>query len=412
MALIRQDLEAESFFMEAVRIARQGSDANVLGLALTGLGRSLVLRGDADGALEHLEEALTLASRASPRWALVGNALASVRLLLDDASGAHALWAEVADAAEKNADRSTLGQALTGQGLAEIAEGAERLANTSFERSEAALRPTRDRESLLALLIWQGNLSLLAGRYRETMDRMWEAEQLAKAAALQAELARVRGIRAEALLRIGQSEEAATLARQALDALDAALPIEIDAMDDDLTDAEARRRSRERLSCHHLARVLVELEASTRVLRAFPEPDGSEAPDFERTVLLSMAVRARALGPSDPAAAAGMARSVLAFSGSILPFLMARAEIDTALALRSIGQDEPSLQAASRAMARLQTGTWSGLKLEAAIARHRCGGGAGQRSRLLRIVDEVRQLLPLDDQVTFLQRPEIRELMG
>lgn len=411
MALARQDIEAESSFMEAVRMARQGSDADVLGQALSGLGRSLLLRGDLEGALDTLEEALTLASRSSARWSIVGNALATTRFLLQDASGAHALYHEVAELALDSGDRVASGLALTGQALSELAEGQERLSGITFEKAESALRAARDREALLRLLRWQGLLALAAGRYRETMDRMWEAEQIAKAAGLPAELARVQGIRAEALLRIGLPEEARSVGLRSLEALDTALPLDLDGFDDDLTEAESRRRHRERIACHALARVHLELEFFDKVLHFFPEPDGTETPDRECTSLLMLGVRARAMAVRDPSAAIVLSERVMNWNLGALSFILAQAETDASLAFTTADARDKALQAATRAAIRVQGSSWAGVKLDAALALFRCGG-QGQRGKMLRIVDEVRNLLPLDDQVTFLQRPEIREMMG
>jgi tetratricopeptide (TPR) repeat protein len=413
IALEQHEDVAEQSLREAVDAARPGADGELLAGCLTALGCALQLRDDHTGALDVLEEAILLVPRSSGRWTQTARALARARLFDGDCSGALGLWREAADIAMAASDRAGAGQALAGAALSELGEGLDTAAEATFDRAESVLRGTRDRESLIDVLAWKAELALAAGRYREALDRSWEAEQLSRANALPALGALVMGLRAEALLRLGLPEEARSLANETLAALKLVGHLEV-ADEDEWDDANPTEECPAQAggACAVVARALVETGAASEVVRRFSRPLEQAPRDLRGSDLLLGAVVARGLAAVDRNdEARSLAVRVLLHPPAVLHFAMARVEIDAALALFAAGDTDGGSRAATQALKRLQNNPYHGLKLEAALALDRSGAASALRPRLLHMVEDVRSALPPDDQVSFLQRPEIRALI-
>lgn len=356
-ALGRQRLpEAVAAYEAATEAARVEGDPAAMALCLAALGRAYYRSGRLDRATALLAEALGTAQVASAERASAVRTLAEIHFRQGDLDASESAWEQAVDLGGRVGSADARAQAHRGLALCRAARGQLTEATELLGAALTELGPDADPRARATVLERLVALHNTVGTYSTALKRGEELLALSGAHAPE-RLARSLGLLASTLRALGFDDEARDAAQQALRRADAddwearllALRTLCDLED---PDAEAA-----------LGGLEVALPQST-----VDDPAGQLA-----------ALRARALAPRDPVAAAALAQAALKRPAPIVGAAAAQIRLDASLALGAAGRSAEARAAVKRGLKSIHGTRAHGLRLELLLSMH----GAAPEGRVL-----------------------------
>jgi tetratricopeptide (TPR) repeat protein len=255
--------------------------------------------------------------------------------------------------------------------------------------SEVVGNPQQRPAALASVLLDVVELQTVLGRYGAAMEYVEAAASWARD--LPALAARSGVLRSEVAARLGMSALAATSLVDAMAWMAESMPRSPDL---------ALRAGR--VLCD-LGRHGEAIELLDQLIE--PEPSAAEDP-----LAQVVALRARALAPTEPAAAVGLANAALGRRPPLSPLANARIRLDVARALVAAGTPAAGRSAAKRGIKAIQRTGSRGLKLELLLLIAELGADDTVVDTIRKAAEAIRADLPPHLGEAFVRRPAIAAL--
>jgi tetratricopeptide (TPR) repeat protein len=377
--------DAIQAFEQAIVSADKDEDRRPRARCAAGLGRALYRLRRYEEAERYLEEAVADADSGAPERALATRSLADIVMRRGEIERAETLLNEALSTSVDMASKPAEARARRGLAHLRGLQGQLDEASSLLASADELLAGTHAYPVRAGILSRSIELANAAGRYSHALYRAEQLVELVRTHDMSDRLAESYALLAEALLALGDSDEA----------YDAAVQSRIYA---------AAHKAPPWRAGIRLARVLTDLDRVGEAAAALPATDRLPVDRVDEPAGLRAAIQARLRAAENPSGAEDLARWAWGRPAPIYAIPAGLLLRDVSLAFTAAGRVDAARSSAKAGLKAMQGPGRAGLRFELLLALDRAAPDPRVRAVIARVAEGIRTNLNSRAAVTFGQR--------